>query len=412
MSDVVKANSDNDDGISISSAEFIALVAALTAMVAMSTDVILPALGAIGQEFAADDPNQRQLTITLFFLGLAVSQIVYGPLSDSFGRRFGIFLGLGIYMFGTGLCLLSDSLTTLIVGRIVQGIGAAGPRIVAQAVVRDRFVGRDMARISSLIMMVFIAVPVLAPLIGQGIMMLTPWHGVFWALALFATLCAFWTFFRLEESLSKADRIPFRLQAITNALRQILTNRLAMGGMLTMGLVMSAFISFLSSSQQILGEAYGFGESFPLVFSSLAIGMGVTSALNSRLVMRFGMQRLATIGISAICILSATFSLWSVLLGVPPVWMALVWLGLSISSVGIILGNLNAMSMEPLGAVAGIGAGVLGSVTSLMAALIGSFIAGQYNGTALPVSLGFTACTTLALVILRWATLDRVRRVR
>ena len=418
MNDVTRADKtpvstqDDRDGISISNAEFIALVAALTAMVAMSTDVILPALGAIGQELAADDPNQRQLTISLFFLGLAVSQIVYGPLSDSFGRRFGIFLGLGIYLIGTGLCLLSDSLTTLIVGRIVQGIGAAGPRIVAQAVIRDHFVGRDMARISSLIMMVFVAVPVLAPLIGQGIMQLTPWHGVFWALAVFASLCAIWTFFRLEESLPKARRMPFRPQAIMVALRAILTNRLAMGGMLAMGCMTSAFISFLSSSQQILGEAYGFGESFPLVFSSLAIGMGVTSALNSRLVMRFGMQRLATIGISAIGTLSATFSLWSLLSGEPPVWMALAWLGVSISCIGIILGNLNALSMEPLGAVAGIGAGVLGSVTSLMAAIFGSLIAGQYNGTALPVSLGFTGCAVLALAMLRWATRDRVRRVR
>ena len=412
MSDVSRANSDNADRISISSAEFIALVAALTAMVAMSTDVILPALGAIGQELAEDDPNQRQLTITLFFLGLAVSQIVYGPLSDSFGRRFGIFLGLGIYLFGTGLCLLSDSLTTLIVGRIVQGIGAAGPRIVAQAVVRDRFVGRDMARISSLVAMVFIAVPVLAPLLGQGIMTLTSWHGVFWALALFASLCAVWTFFRLEESLPKANRMPFRPQPVFDALRLILTNRLAMGGMLALGCVMSAFLAFLSSSQQILGEAYGFGESFPLVFSSLAIGLGVSSALNSRLVMQFGMQRLATIGISAIGIISATFSLWSLVWGEPPVWMALAWLALSISSVGIIFGNLNALSMEPLGSVAGVGAGVLGSVTSLMAAVFGSLIAAQYNGTALPVSLGFTGCAAVAIVALRWATLDRVRRVR
>lgn len=392
-------------------AEFIALMAALTAMVAMSIDVILPALGAIGDDLAAQTPNDRQLAVTMFFVGLAVSQIVYGPLSDSFGRRFGIFLGLGIYLMGTALCLVSESLPALVAGRIIQGIGAAGPRIVANAIIRDRYSGRPMARVSSLVMMVFIVVPVFAPLLGQGLLLLMPWRGIFWFLALFAAICCAWTVFRLEETLPPARRSPFRPAPIIKALRLILSNRLAVGCTLTMGFVFASFLAFLGSSQQILGESYALGSLFPITFSALALVVGVTSGMNAALVERFGMQRLSTIGIIGIGVSSLAYALWFWAAGMPPLWGAVLWLAVSVGSIGIVFGNLNAMAMEPLGAVAGVAAGAIGSVSSLMSAIMGTIIAAQYNGTALPVSLGFVACSVVALVLLNWATRDRVRRV-
>jgi len=399
-------------GKPIGFAEFIALMAALTAMVAISIDVILPALGSIGDDLAAENPNDRQLTVTMFFLGLAVSQIVYGPLSDSFGRRFGIFLGLGIYLAGTALCLYSETLPTLIAGRIIQGIGAAGPRIVANAIVRDRYSGRPMAQVSSLIMMVFIIVPVFAPLLGQGIIMLVPWRGIFWFLAFFALICFVWSALRLEETLPEAERNPFRPGPIFVALRVIVSNRLAVGCTLSMGFVFAAFLAFLSSSQQVLGEAYGLGELFPVTFSALAIVVGVTSAMNAALVVRFGMQRLSTIGIVAMGVASFGYALWFWVFGMPPLWGAILWLAICVGAIGIIFGNLNAMAMEPLGKVAGVGAGAIGSVSSLMSSLLGTAIASSYDGTALPISLGFLACSIAALLSLRWATKERVRRVR
>ncbi len=390
--------------------EFIALMAALTAMVAISIDVILPALGTIGADLAAEDPNDRQLAITMFFLGLALSQIVYGPLSDSYGRRFAIFLGLGLYLVGSFLCLISDTLTALIVGRVLQGVGAAGPRIVANAIIRDRYTGRPMARVSSLVMMVFIVVPVFAPLLGQGLLMLMPWRGLFWFLALFAVVCFTWTALRLEETLPPGRRNPFRPGPILDALRLIVTNRRAVGCTLSMGFVFSAFLAFLSSSQQILGESYGLGPLFPVTFSSLALVVGVTSALNAALVVRFGMQRLSTIGIAGIAVASGLYALWFAVAGMPPLWVAIVWLAVSIGGIGIIFGNLNAMAMEPLGAVAGVAAGAIGSVSSLMSALLGTAIASRYDGTAMPVALGFVACAAASYAFLYWATHDRVPR--
>ncbi len=393
-------------------AEFIALMAALTAMVAMSIDVILPALSDIGRDLAADSPNDRQLTVTMFFLGLAVSQIVYGPLSDSFGRRFGIFLGLGIYLAGTALCLFSETLPVLVAGRIIQGIGAAGPRIVANAIVRDRYSGREMAKVSSLIMTIFVVVPVLAPLLGQGLLLFVPWRGIFWFLAIFALIAFVWSAMRLEETLPPSARSPFRPRPIFEALKLILSNRLAVGCTLSMGFVFTAFLAFLSSSQQILGETYGLGPLFPITFSALACVVGFSSAINAALVMRFGMQRLSTIGIAGVGLASLAYALWSVGVGMPPLWAAILWLAISVGSIGIIFGNLNAMAMEPLGSVAGVAAGAIGSVGSLMSSVLGTAIARSYDGTALPIALGFVGCSVAALVLLQWATKERVRRVR
>ena len=392
--------------------EFIALMAALTAMVAMSIDVILPALADIGTELSAADANDRQLTVTMFFLGLAVAQIFYGPLSDSFGRRFGIFVGLGIYVVGTIICLFSDSLYALIVGRIIQGVGAAGPRIVANAIIRDRYEGRPMARVSSLVMTVFVLVPVFAPLLGQGILSITAWRGIFWFLAIVAILAFIWTALRLEETLHKDKRAPFRVDAIVGALREILNSRLAVGCTLAMGCVFASFLGFLSSSQQVLGEAYGLGALFPITFSALAIVVGISSAANSVLVMRFGMQRLSIIGIVGIGIASFAYVAWFLMVGVPPLLVAILWLAVSVGSIGIVFGNLNAMAMEPLGHIAGVAAGAIGSVGSLMSAIGGTAIARTYNGTAFPIALGFIVCSVLALAFMHWATYDRVRRVR
>lgn len=392
--------------------EFVSLMAALIAMVAMSIDVILPALADIGHELSAADANDRQLTVTMFFLGLAAAQIVYGPLSDSFGRRYGIFLGLGIYLVGSAICLFSGTLPMLILGRIIQGIGAAGPRIVANAIIRDRYAGREMAKVSSLVMMVFVVVPVFAPLLGQAILTVTAWRGIFWFLALFALVLMIWSAIRLEETLPRADRAPFRAGPIIHSLREIMRSRLAVGCTLAMGFVFSSFLAFLSSSQQVLGESYGLGAWFPLTFSALAIVVGFSSGANAALVMRFGMQRLSTIGIAGIGLVSLGYAFWFAALGVPPLWAALVWLAVSVGSIGIVFGNLNAMAMEPLGHVAGVAAGAIGSVSSLMSSVLGSAIARSYDGTALPISLGFVGCSVMALGLMFWATSNRERRVR
>lgn len=388
-------------------AEFVALMASLIAMVALSIDAMLPALDLIGRELGAVDDNEPQLVITLFFLGMAFAQLVYGPLSDSFGRKPSIFLGLGIYLAGTALCLIAGSLPALIAGRIMQGIGAAGPRIVANAIIRDRYEGRPMARVTSLVMMVFIVVPVFAPLIGQGIMALADWRGIFWFFAALASGLFAWSALRLSETLAYENRKPFRLMPILAAMREVLGTRLSFGCTVTMGLVFAAFLSFLSSSQQVLGETYGLGPLFPVTFSALAAVVGFSSAANSSLVMRYGMQTLSGIGIAGIVVSSALYCLWFLTLGEPPLWAALAWLGISVGSIGIVFGNLNALAMEPLGHIAGVGSAVIGALSSLISVTAGTFIASRYDGTALPIAAGYAICGIAALLTLRWATRDR-----
>lgn len=392
--------------------EFVALMASLIAMVALSIDAMLPALLAIGSDLAATNPNDPQLVVGLFFLGMAVAQLVYGPLSDSFGRKPTIFLGLVIYLAGSALCLLSWSLPALIAGRIIQGIGAAGPRIVANAIIRDRYEGRLMAKVTSLVMSVFIVVPVFAPLVGQGIMALADWRAIFWFLAALAAGLLIWSSTRLTETLPTKARKPFRIGPITRAIREVLSNRLSLGCTICMGLVFASFLAFLSSAQQVLGEAYALGDWFPITFSALAMVVGISSAVNSRLVMAHGMQRLATVGVAIIIGASALFALWSALIGTPPLGVALLWLACSVGSIGIVFGNLNAMAMEPLGHIAGVGAAVVGSLSSLISVTVGSQIARSYDGTALPIALGYIVCGACALVALWWATQNRVPRVR
>lgn len=387
--------------------EFIAIMAMLIAMVAMSIDAILPALAPMGEELGVSAENDRQLAVSLFFLGLAFAQFAFGPISDSFGRRRSIFLGLGIYLGGTLLCLLAQSWWLLIAGRVIQGIGAAGPRIVANAIIRDRFSGRMMARVTSFVMTVFILVPVFAPLIGQGIMMLGGWRAIIWFLGGFAVLALVWVALRLPETLAPEDRASFRVAPILLSLREVFGNRVAMCCTLAMGCVFSSFLAFLSSSQQVLGEAYGLGEWFPITFSALASVVGLSSALNSNLVMRFGMHRLSVIGICGIGVASLFYALWFVAIGTPPLWAALVWLGVAVGSIGIVFGNLNAMAMDPLGHVAGVAAGTVASIASLISVVIGTMIARSYDGTALPIALGFFACSVVSLGFLHLAQRDR-----
>ena len=387
--------------------EFIAIMAMLIAMVAMSIDAILPALAPMGEELGVSAENDRQLAVSLFFLGLAVSQFAFGPVSDSFGRRRSIFLGLGIYLAGTVLCLMAQSWWVLIAGRIIQGIGAAGPRIVANAIIRDRFSGRMMARVTSFVMTVFILVPVFAPLIGQGFMLLGGWRAIIWFLGGFGLLALIWVALRLPETLPHEKRAPFRVGPILLSMREVFGNRVAMCCTLAMGCVFSSFLAFLSSSQQVLGEAYGLGVWFPLTFSALASVVGLSSALNSFLVMRFGMHRLSVIGIVGIGLASLCYALWFLAIGTPPLWAALVWLTIAVGAIGIVFGNLNAMAMDPLGHVAGVAAGTVASIASLISVVFGTMIARSYDGTALPVALGFAACAAASLLFLHLARRDR-----
>ena len=384
--------------------EFVALLALMTALVALSIDAMLPALSTIAGELGATRANDNQLVISLIFLGLSVGQIVYGPLSDSIGRKRPIYLGIGIYFFGTLLCLLATDFRVLLIGRFLQGVGAAGPRSVAVALVRDQYAGRQMARVMSFVMTVFILVPVIAPLLGQGILLVAHWRAIFGLYLVLALLVWAWFALRQPETLAVERRIPFQLTRILGAFREVFTNRIAFGYTIMAGLISGAFIGYLNSAQQIFQEEYRLGAQFPFYFAALALALGSASYVNAQLVVRFGMRLLSRWALIALIVLALLFFGYAfVMNGQPPLVLLMSYLLISFFAIGILFGNLNALAMEPLGHIAGVGAAVVGSLSTFISTFLGSAIGQSYNGTVLPLVGGFALLGLVTFGVMLWA---------
>jgi MFS transporter, DHA1 family, multidrug resistance protein len=384
--------------------EFIALVALTTSLVAMSIDTMLPALGAMATELSAAHVNDRQLVLTVFFGGLSVGQLLYGPVSDSTGRKPALFFGIGLFIAGNLLCALTHSFNLLLVGRVLAGFGAAGPRIISMALVRDVYAGRGMARVMSFVSTVFILVPVLAPSIGQGVLAVTSWRAIFAGLVLIAIGNWIWFALRQPETLPAARRVAFSLRTIARGTSEVFLTPVTLGYMLATGIIFAAFISYLSTAQQIFQEQYGLGKLFPVVFGTLAAAIGVASFVNARLVMRFGMRRLSRVALLCGCALSTTAFvgawLWH---GHPPLAALMGYMLACFFFNGILFGNFNARAMEPMGHIAGLAAAVIGSVSGLVALAIGTPFGRAYDGTVLPLIAGYMTCGLLALAVTTWA---------
>ena len=387
-----------------SDVEFIALVALTMSLVAMSIDTMLPALGTMASELGAAHANDRQLILSVFFGGMSVGQLIYGPVSDSTGRKPALYLGIGLFVVGGVICALTHSFTWLLVGRALSGFGAAGPRIVAVALVRDAHAGSSMARVMSFVQTVFILVPVLAPSIGQAVLAITTWRAIFGALVVIAVLNVAWIALRQPETLSRAFRVPFSLRTIGQGCVETFRNRIALGYTLGSGFVFGGFISYLSMSQQVFQEQYGLGAKFPLFFGLLASAIGVASFANGKLVMRFGMRRLSRAALLLNCVLCVCALLGSWALGGhPPLFAFVAFMLICFFCNGLLFGNYSARAMEPVGHIAGVASAVIGSVSGLLALALGTLFGRAYDGTVLPLVGGFTAAALLALVTTEFA---------
>lgn len=388
----------------VSRLEFVTLLALMTSIVAMSTDIMLPALGAIGQDLSAPDANSAQLLISALFVGLAIGQLLAGPLSDALGRRTVLFLGYGIFLAGTWLALTTNDFTTMLLGRVLQGLGAAGPRIITMAVIRDCFSGRSMAQVMSVIMAVFILVPAVAPAIGQGIFLAWGWRAIFAFLALVALITFAWYALRQPETLAQADRRPFRPSQIWLGVKEALSHRVTLGATLATGFLFAPFIGYLSSAQQVFQVTYGTGAFFPLWFASAALCFGAASAVNARLVMRLGMRALTHWAMLALAAGSCLFLVVVFFTGGrPPFWGFGLWLAPVLFCVGIAFGNLNALAMEPLGHMAGLAAALIGSISTFIAVPLGWAIGQGFDGGIGALVIGFAGCGAMAYIFFRWA---------
>ena len=385
-------------------AEFVALTAAMQSMTALTIDAMLPALPEIGRDLGTSHPNDVQLVVLIMLLGFGLGQILYGPVSDSIGRKPPIYAGLVIYALGGLVCIFSDTLFIMLCGRFLQGIGIASPRIVMNAVIRDRYKGPEMARVMSFVMAVFILVPVIAPSIGQVILIFFNWEAIFWMFLITALLVCIWFSIRLDETLLPESRQPLSFRKIRNGMIEVLKTRTALGYTLATGFLFSPFVGYLSSSQQIFADGYGKKDEFPLLFASLALTFGVASLVNARLVYRYGLKRLCFASVSVITGLSSIFLLG--ILGMdkmPPLWLFMGYMMIIFPGIGFLFGNLNALAMEPLGHIAGVGAAMIGSLSSLISIPLGILIAGAFNGTVLPLVTGFSLCGLAVLFSIIWA---------
>ena len=393
-------------------AEFIPLVALLMSLVALATDAMLPALPVIGRDLGAPRPNDTQFVVTALFLGLGFGQILYGPLSDRTGRKPAIYAGLAVFMAGCLVSIFASTFEMMLAGRVLQGIGVAGPRIVIMALIRDLYEGPRMARLMSFAMAVFILVPAVAPALGQGILWLSGWRAIFATFFAIAAAAFAWLALRQPETLPPARRRPLSPRAVGGAVREILGIRAAVGYTLATGFAFSPFVAYLSSAQQIFQEAYRTGALFPLYFGVLALAIGAAALVNGRLVMKHGMRRLSNA--AAGCITLVSLVAWAGVFafdGLPPLWLFMTWLMAVFVCVGLVFGNLNALAMEPLGHIAGVGAAVVASLSTLISVPLGALVGQSFDGT-LYVQIGaFAVFGAGMLAAMRWAEGDgRVRR--
>lgn len=371
-------------------AEFVALMAMMTSLVALSIDAMLPALNQIAVELGISDPQKTHLIVSLFFIGMALGQLYYGPLSDDKGRRYAIISGLIVFGIGTVVCMQADSLTVLLIGRVIQAFGVSGPRIAALAVIRDQYQGEAMARVMSFIMMVFILVPMLAPSFGQAVLAISSWRHIFTSFLFIGLFTGIWYFVRQPETLPKEKRTPFSWRQLRISSRFILTHKLVMFYTLSMGLVFGAFLAYISASQTVFQDIYDTGELFPLYFAFLAFSIGFASFINGTMVMRLGMRKLCTWAIFGWLGFSILLTILCLIYqGIPPLNYFVAVLFAAFFCIGILFGNLNSMAMQPLGGTAGLGAAIIGSLSSVVSVPTAVFIGSYIEYTITPIALGF-----------------------
>ncbi|MQW90571.1 multidrug effflux MFS transporter [Sinorhizobium saheli] len=375
---------------------FIALMAMLMSINALSIDIMLPGLQEIGASLGVADENHRQYVLSAYLIGMGSAQLFFGPVSDRFGRKAPLLGGLALY----GACALAivfvPTFSALLAFRFVQGVGAAATRVVTVSIVRDVYGGRQMAEIMSLVMMVFMIVPVVAPSVGQLIMLFSEWHMIFVVIALFAVVVAALVALGLRETLAPDNRRAFTATAILDGFRIVLTNRLALLYTLATSVIFGSLFGFVNSAQQVLVGVYGLGIWFPAVFATFAGMMAVASFINSRLVQRFGMRALSHAALLGFALASFVWSVLS-LIGPLPLVLFVLLQAVAMFQFGLIAANFNAMAMEPLGHVAGTASSVLGFMQTVGGTLIGALIGQAFDGTVTPLAIGFLTVAVLAL---------------
>ncbi|MFS4491823.1 multidrug effflux MFS transporter [Maribacter sp. 2308TA10-17] len=391
--------------------EFIALMASLMASVALAIDALLPALDIIGFSVGSVSAADNQQIIIMIFLGLGIGPLLFGPISDSIGRKPVVYMGFVLFVLSSFLCVYAQSLTVLVIGRILQGIALSAPRTICIAIIRDTYSGDHMARIMSFVTVVFLLIPVIAPALGKVVLDAYNWQAIFYVQIVFAIVVGIWFWRRQPETLREENTVKFTSSIFTDGLRELLKYKQTVGYTFISGFITGSFLVYLSTAQQVFQEQYNLKEEFPYIFAGLAIAIGAATFLNGSFVIRFGMKKLITVFLISFFLISFTYVVLFFGKANPSIEILILFLGAQFFSISFLFGNLRSAAMQPIGHIAGIGAAITGFVATLMSVPISTYIGGFVVDTVFPLFLGFTVCALLALIILAYLRLTQQKTI-
>jgi MFS transporter, DHA1 family, multidrug resistance protein len=383
--------------------EMVIMVASLMALNALAIDIMLPALSEIAESIgltgsSPEDSNRQQMIVFSYVLGFGAPQLVWGPISDRFGRRTPLFVSLIGYTLTALLCITLRDFHALLAARFLQGVFASGIRLIAASVVRDLFAGRQMAGFMSLVMTIFMIVPMIAPAIGQTILFIGPWQWIFGVLALFGTVLLVWTWLRLPETLGPDARNPLNVSSAASSYLSVVRSRVTFGYMCASGVIFGALFSFIGSSEQVFRDVFGQEETFAFWFAGIAGALACANFFNSRMVEKIGMRRISHAAMIFFIIMSSTLALVTHYFGESLLWFFPMF-ALTFACFGLMGANFSALAMEPLGKIAGTASAAYGFATTTVSSMLGILIGSYYNGTTVPLVLGFACLGVGSLII-------------
>ena len=382
-----------------SQVEFIVLMAALMSIVALSIDAVLPALPDIGDFLSVKDATDNPKLITSIFLGLGVGQLIFGPLSDSLGRKPIVYIGFVVFIIASIICVTTKNFEMMIFGRILQGVGLASPRTMCIAMVRDSYSGDYMAKVLSFVVMIFILIPVIAPSLGQFLMNHYHWHSIFIFNLGFGVLVMLWFWIRQPETLKPQYKKSYRLSIFKTGTIAFFRIKPAVIYTILSGLITGSFMVYLSTSQRIFEQQYNMKEEFPLIFASLAISVGLSTFMNSQLVVKFGMRKIVHFAMLSFVLISLVFIILFSSGNNPSIEVLLGFFVLQFFTIGFLFGNLRALAMEPMGHIAGIGSALNGFISTVMAVPIANYIGNFVIESVTPLFVGFLICGLVSLAL-------------
>ncbi len=380
--------------------EFVAMMAALMSIVALAIDALLPALDIIGFHVGTTQATDNQMFIIMIFLGLGLGPLLFGPLSDAMGRKPVVYMGFGLFIIASFVCVSTTNFYIMILGRILQGIGLSAPRTIAIAIIRDLYSGDYMARIMSFVTVVFLLVPVIAPALGKFVLDYYNWKAIFYFQLVIGSLVCFWFYIRQRETLVETNRKPMNKNLFSEGFKELIKHKVTIGCTLISGFIAGSFFVYLSGSQQIFQDQYGLKEAFPYIFAGLSVAIGLAVFSNASLVIRYGMERIITTALIGFFIVSITYVIVFFNTANPSIEVFLGFTAIQFLCIGFLFGNVRALAMEPVGHIAGIAAALTGFLSTIMAVPISTFIGRFLDDTAMPMFIGFAVCSFLALLIL------------